>query len=117
MKAIKKSIYFLLMIILILAGFSKGVFATQTGKAKQDAKLRKETNNKSIILEIIPKNDEFEILEKTGDWYKVNYKKIKGYVLSQYVEQIGKNNETNTSENNKNSVNKEATKTIYKTTC
>ncbi len=104
MKAIKKSIYFLLMIILILAGFSKGVFATQTGKAKQDAKLRKETNNKSIILEIIPKNDEFEILEKTGDWYKVNYKKIKGYVLSQYVEQIGKNNETNTSENNKTQI-------------
>ncbi len=104
MKAIKKSIYFLLMIILILAGFSKGVFATQTGKAKQDAKLRKETNNKSIILEIIPKNDEFEILEKTGDWYKVNYKKIKGYVLSQYVEEIGKNNETNTSENNKTQI-------------
>lgn len=104
MKAIKKSIYFLLMIILILAGFSKGVFATQTGKAKQDAKLRKETNNKSIILEIIPKNDEFEILEKTGDWYKVNYKKIKGYVLSQYVEEIGKNNETSTSENNKTQI-------------
>lgn len=62
--------------------------------------MKKTADNSSITLEIIPKNDEFEILEDMGDWYKVNYKKIRGYVKKEQVEIIKQNNN-----NDKNGVN------------
>ena len=71
-----------------------------TAKATDDLKLRKETSTDSIILEIIPKEDTFEILEEDGDWYRVNYKKIKGYVKKEYVELVeDTKSEKQTSEN------------------
>lgn len=91
MKTIKK-ILIILMITLITCATMK-VYATSKGKVTQDTNLRKEMKNKSTILEVIPKNDEFEILEDQGDWYKVNYKKIKGYIKKDNVEVTKKDEE------------------------
>lgn len=86
------------LLILLNIPFS---YAIETGKAKEDVKLRKEKLDTSTILEIIPKGDEFEILEKNGDWYQVNYKRIKGYVLSELIEELNQeSNEKNNKENN-----------------
>lgn len=109
---IKKKIILTAIILILTIGIMIQVsYATQMGKAKEDAKLRKETSNTSIILEIIPKNDEFEILEKNGEWYRVNYKKIKGYVLSEFIEELQENNSEEVSnENNLTKENTEETK-------
>lgn len=88
MAIIKKSILSLFIILLILLALAGIVFSADTAKAKEEAKLKKSADNSSITLEIIPKNDEFEILEDMGDWYKVNYKKIRGYVKKEQVEII-----------------------------
>lgn len=97
MANVKKAILSLFIILLILLGLTQIVFSVDTGKATEDAKLKKTMEDSSITLEIIPKNDTFEILEDSGDWYRVNYQKIKGYVKKELVEIVKQetNNEGN----------------------
>lgn len=97
MANVKKAILSLFIILLILLGLAQIVFSVDTGKATEDAKLKKTMEDSSITLEIIPKNDTFEILEDSGDWYRVNYQKIKGYVKKELVEIVKQetNNEGN----------------------
>lgn len=63
-------------------------------------KLRKTPNNK-VILDWIPINAEFIILERVNnDWLKVNYKNKIGYVMSKFIGFKGENiplNENNIS--------------------
>lgn len=99
MAVIKKAILSLFIILLIILGLTQIVFSADTAKAKEEIKLKKSADNSSITLEIIPKNDEFEILETMGEWYKVNYKKIRGYVKKEQVEIIKQNNNDQNSQN------------------
>ena len=92
MAILKKAILSISIILLIILSLAQIVFGADTAKAKEDAKLKKSMDDKSITLEIIPKKDEFEILEEHDEWYKVNYKKIKGYVKKEQVEIISKEN-------------------------
>lgn len=62
-------------------------YCTITGKViSPDIKLRKKADDTSTVLELIPKNEEVEVLEENGKWCKVKYNKITGYVHSEYVE-------------------------------
>lgn len=97
MANVKKAVLLLFIILLILLGLTQIVFSVDTGKANIDAKLKKSMDDASITLEIIPKNDTFEILEEHDDWYRVNYQKIKGYVKKEQVEIIKQ--ETNNEQN------------------
>lgn len=94
----KKAIIMLLLFLLIIVSTTT-VFGVDSGKATKNAKLKKTIEESSITLEIIPKGDEFEILEEEGNWYRVNYKKIKGYVKKELVEITSSDdNEKNTKE-------------------
>lgn len=97
MATVKKATLSLFIIVLILLGLTQIVSSVETGKVNEDAKLKKTMDDSSITLEIIPKNDTFEILEEHDSWYRVNYKRIKGYVKKEQVEIIEQkaNNETN----------------------
>ncbi|MBO5478349.1 MAG: C40 family peptidase [Clostridia bacterium] len=104
----KKAILLLITVLLILLAISQIVFGADTGKALKEAKLKKAMDDESITLEIIPKNDEFEILEDQGDWYKVNYQKIKGYVKKEEVEvKKQENSEENLTNEQENQVTNE----------
>ncbi len=125
-----KKVIIVLLLFLLMIGLTTVVFAGDTGKATKNAKLKKTVEESSITLEIIPKGDEFEILEEEGSWYRVNYKKIKGYVKKELVEianqETSDDNQNNTKEQNKetkdnsqNSTNqgtKEGTNTLENTT-
>lgn len=122
MAILKKAILSFTIIVLILVGLAQIVFGADTAKATEDAKLKKAMDNSSITLEIIPKNDEFEILEEHDEWYRVNYKKIKGYVKKEQVEIISKENSKdsnitneqksqNTNETQKNEIDNSANET------
>lgn len=102
MAMVKKAILSLFLIFLILLELTQVIFGASTGKATKEAKLKKSMDNSSITLEIIPKNDEFEILEEHEDWYRVNYQRIKGYVRKEQVEVIKQesNNKGNSVQSN-----------------
>lgn len=89
----------MLLLFLLIIVSTTTVFGVDSGKATKNAKLKKTIEESSITLEIIPKGDEFEILEEEGNWYRVNYKKIKGYVKKELVEITSSDdNEKNTKE-------------------
>ena len=76
----KKNIKSILIIAIIgifsLVFFNKS-FAANTAKVTvETANIRKEANSTSNILEQVSQNQEVEIIEKSGDWYKIKYKGI-----------------------------------------
>lgn len=98
MTNLKKATIASIVILVLIIGVAIASFAVTSGSANKDAKLRKTASNDSIVLEIIPKKDEVEILEDAGDWYKVNYKKIKGYVQKEFIDVIEESSEIDTTE-------------------
>ena len=89
-----------------------GTVNTETVKMRSDAS----TDSKTIML--ISINDKVEIIEKSGDWYKVKFDGKTGYIYAKYVdssekieeekskqeekETTSQENETNTQEQNNN---------------
>lgn len=98
MTNLKRATIASIVILVLIIGVAIASFAITSGTANKDAKLRKTTSNDSIVLEIIPKKDEVEILEDAGDWYKVNYKKIKGYVQKEFIDVIEESGQIDTTE-------------------
>lgn len=101
MTNLKRATIASMVILVLITGVAIASFAITSGTANQDAKLRKTTSNDSIVLEIIPKKDEVEILEDAGDWYKVNYKKIKGYVQKEFIDVIEESSQIDGTEDKK----------------
>lgn len=99
-----KSIFIMAIISLASMLFINISFAANTGVVNVEvANLRQEADAESTILEHIQLNEEVEILEEQGDWYKVTYKKITGYVSKELVTvNTQENVTTNTTENNIN---------------
>lgn len=62
-------------------------FATSTGVVNTEtARMRAEANTTSNIVALVSQDEKVEILEKSGDWYKVKYKDNTGYIYAQYVD-------------------------------
>lgn len=82
MKVSKKILFITFFVICISTNL---VFA-DTGKVNIEAtRIRKEANTTSDIITVIYKNDEIEILEESGEWYKVKYKNDTGYVKKEFI--------------------------------
>ena len=102
MKKILKSILIIAVVILMNAH----VYAT-TGKITYDTvRIRKEANTDSEVLTVASLDDEVEIIEKEGDWYKVKYSEFTGYIRNDMLE-VKENTEN--SEAQETSENKEET--------
>lgn len=92
--------------ILIFLGLVAGLiffgiesFATSTGVVNTEtARMRAEANTTSNIVALVSQDEKVEILEKSGDWYKVKYKDNTGYIYAQYVD--NKDNKSEQSTNN-----------------
>lgn len=97
----KKAILAIIVSLILVIGICIASFATNTGTILKEAKLRKQASNDSIVLEIIPKKEEVEVLAKEGDWYQVRYNKIKGYVQKEFIETV-QENDTQENENEPN---------------
>ena len=86
-------------------------FAANTAKVKvETANLREQPSQDAKILELASIGEEVEVLEKSGDWYKVKANGKVGYVSKQYIkvkeENVISNNTTdsNNNDNDKNNV-------------
>ena len=73
MTNIKKASIVVIVILVLVIGICIASFATNTGTILKEAKLRKTASNDAIVLEIIPKKEEVEVLAKDGDWYQVTF--------------------------------------------
>ena len=87
--------------------------AANTAKVTVDtANLRETTQTDSKILDLINKGESVEVLETKGEWYKVKYKNITGYLRKDLVQL---NNET-TETVKENTTNKTEENTIEEST-
>ncbi len=81
-------------------------FAANTAKITvETANLREEPSSDSKILELASLGEEVEVLEKSGDWYKVKYKNITGYLRGDLIEvnqTVSENIDTTTAETTNN---------------
>ena len=90
MKTIIK-IFIVFMILLLTSAFFSYVPVYANSEpvaakiAEDGVRLRKENNTSSKILALMAKNDEVTVLEKTGEWYKVVFGNLTGYVLGTYL--------------------------------
>lgn len=94
-----KGIIIIAVIAIVSMFFINMSFAANTGKISvETANLREEANADSKILEQLSINQEVEILEKSGEWYKVKYNKITGFLREDLLTVNGEiaNKETNT---------------------
>ena len=85
MKKTLKILGIVLILIVLLAAYNFSIAAT--GKVNENnIRMRKEPNTISAIITNLYKNDEVEVLEKTGDWYKIKYEGKVGYMRSDLID-------------------------------
>lgn len=99
MSILNKVALLFLLIILILAIPS---FAATSGTiTDQSVRLRKGPSLEEDILLLMELKAKVEVIEKSGDWYKVKYKETTGYVSKDYikVEQVTTPYETEENDN------------------
>ena len=105
-----KSILMMAILGIVSLFFINMSLAANTAKVNvETANLREEANEKSKILELLSLNEEVEILEKDGDWYKVKAKGITGY-LRQDLIKVGEEISENATENENNDESKDTSK-------
>ena len=108
--------------------FMNTSLAANTAKVTVDtANLRETTNSDSKILDLVNKGESVEVLETKGEWYKVKYKNITGYLRKDLVQLNNETTKTDnenttktnnvtenvqTSENGENSVNEESSTAV-----
>lgn len=101
-----KKIKILSLILFFIIIINTKVLATTQGVITGDTvKLRSGAGLDYKLVTLLSVNDKVEVLEKSGDWYKVTYKEKTGYVFKDYikvdgeVQEEGKTTEETTTEN------------------
>ena len=87
-------------IIFLICLIKTTCFATTAIVNTDTLKLRKEASTDSIVLELLSQDEEIEVIEESGDWYKVEYNKIIGFVHKDYIKM---KEETTSNDNNQDS--------------
>lgn len=81
-----KSIVIMATISIISLFFINMSLAANTGKVSvETANLREAADENAKILELLSNNDKVEVIEKTGEWYKVKAKGMTGYVRQDLI--------------------------------
>ncbi len=76
-----KSIVIMAAVSIISLFFINMSLAVSTGKVTvETANLRETADENAKILELLSNNDQVEVIEKTGEWYKVKAKGMTGYI-------------------------------------
>lgn len=92
-----KNIMIMATVGIISLFFINMSLAANTGKVSVDtANLRETADKNAKILELLSMNQEVEVIEKTGDWYKVKVKGITGYLRQDLITVDEKVEESNT---------------------
>lgn len=112
-----KLLYIIAILITLMIMFSANIYADTATVNTETLNLRKEASTSSSIVELLNMNTELEIIEESGDWYKVKHGNNTGYVKKEYVKvkETTENNTNPTTEEVSNTVTEETTgKSIIK---
>lgn len=83
----KKTFKIMAICAVVITIIAYNVVIAATGKVNEsNIRMRKEPNTKSDVIKNLYKNDEVEVLEKTGDWYKIKYEGKVGYMRSDLID-------------------------------
>ena len=89
----------ILLIIVVLFIVSSTIVLAKSGTTTTDSvNLRNKPSTSSDVIKSLSKNESLEILEESGDFYKVLYKGRVGYVSKKFVSVVGESASTNTVE-------------------
>ena len=114
-KTLKLFIALFIILTLIVTVFCIKVNATTTGVVTEiTVNVREKASIDSDVVMFVTQDDKVEILEKTGDWYKIKYNNKEGYVYSDFVkvDKEVKTTGNETTDQNLESEDEELTKTI-----
>ncbi len=106
MKIVKKIAYVTLLIIASLIMYSTTAKAVTTVTVTTETlNLRKKASTSSDIVATLSEGVKCELIEESGDWYKVKYKTYIGYVSKEYVKKNAdaSKNDTKTDSNSTDS--------------
>ena len=109
MKVFKRLVLITAIILVTCTGIS---FAAQTGEVNTSGiRIRKEANTTSDILTVIYKGDKVEILDESGEWFKIKASGNTGYVKKEFIKLNNEvsNKPENTSKPNNTTVKKDNT--------
>ena len=89
----------ILLIIVVLFIVSSTIVLAKSGTTTTDSvNSRNKPSTSSDVIKSLSKNESLEILEESGDFYKVLYKGRVGYVSKKFVSVAGESASTNTVE-------------------
>ena len=89
----------ILLIIVVLFIVSSTIVLAKSGTTTTDSvNLRNKPSTSSDVIKSLSKNESLEILEESGDFYKVLYKGRVGYVSKKFVSVAGESVSNNTVE-------------------
>lgn len=113
-KTIKIPLVLVILLALILVICIKSNASTTGIITEITVNVREKASIDSNIVMFVTQDDKVEILEKTGDWYKIKYNKKEGYVYSDFIKIDSDSKVTNNKEEQKKleSEDDEITKTI-----
>lgn len=98
MKLSKRIFSFILMVVLLVSStsitaFAKGDIMYGIGfTTGSSLRLRSEPSTNSKIVDVSPKNEVVVVVSKVGQWYKVIYNLQEGYMHSDYVSVLTREN-------------------------
>ena len=83
----KKQLRIILAFLIISVIVTANIVIAATGKVNDNnIRMRKEPNTTSEIITNLYKNDSVEVLEKTGNWYKIKYEGKVGYMRADLID-------------------------------
>lgn len=110
MKSINKYIISLLISVFIVFLLNAKAFATTGTITEITVNMREKASTDSKIVSRVTQDDKVEVLEKSGDWYKIKAKNKTGFIYGKYI----KVDDSEISEENLNDDDDEVTKDIEK---
>ena len=97
----KKIVILMAIMLGILVIIANQSYAATGTTNVSTARLREEPNSDSKTLELISIYQEVEIIDVEGDWYKVKYNDIEGYIFGELLNVSGEvENSSNTGDEN-----------------
>ena len=107
-------IFSIISLIILCTKANANTKGTITGNT---VNVRSKADTNSKIITTVSKNDDVDVLEKTGEWYKIKYKNNEGYIYKDYIkveeddsDEVAANVENEDNEDNKITSNNEQIK-------
>ena len=84
---------------------TKSATKGQVIKVSANLNIRKSASTSSDVIGKMPLNTKFDIISKKGNWYKIKYGSVTGYVSADYVKVIANSTDSDSDTSNSNSDN------------